>query len=106
MLRKLGPESIEDIAAVNALYRPGPMQNIDTFIKRKKGQERVSYPDDSLIPILQNTYGIIVYQEQIMQVASKMAGFSLGQADILRRAISKKKKTSWMRNVVILCKEP
>lgn len=92
VLRKLGPESIEDIAAVNALYRPGPMQNIDTFIKRKKGQERVSYPDDSLIPILQNTYGIIVYQEQIMQVASKMAGFSLGQADILRRAISKKKK--------------
>ncbi|OTN77172.1 hypothetical protein A5886_002268 [Enterococcus sp. 8G7_MSG3316] len=92
VLRKLGPESIEDIAAVNALYRPGPMQNIDTFIKRKKGQEPVAYPDDSLIPILKNTYGIIVYQEQIMQVASKMAGFSLGQADILRRAISKKKK--------------
>lgn len=92
VLRKLGPESIEDIVAVNALYRPGPMQHIDTFIKRKKGQEPVVYPDDSLIPILKNTYGIIVYQEQIMQVASKMAGFSLGQADILRRAISKKKK--------------
>lgn len=92
VLRKLGPESIEDIAAVNALYRPGPMQNIDMFIKRKKGQEPVVYPDDSLKPILKNTYGIIVYQEQIMQVASKMAGFTLGQADILRRAISKKKK--------------
>jgi DNA polymerase-3 subunit alpha len=92
VLRKLGPESIEDIAAVNALYRPGPMQNIDTFIRRKKGQEKVVYPDATLVPILQNTYGIIVYQEQIMQVASKMAGFSLGQADILRRAISKKKK--------------
>lgn len=92
VLRKLGPESIEDIAAVNALYRPGPMQNIDTFIRRKKGQEKVVYPDAALVPILQNTYGIIVYQEQIMQVASKMAGFSLGQADILRRAISKKKK--------------
>ncbi|MCG6528081.1 DNA polymerase III subunit alpha, partial [Vibrio parahaemolyticus] len=68
------------------------MQNIDTFIRRKKGQEKVVYPDAALVPILQNTYGIIVYQEQIMQVASKMAGFSLGQADILRRAISKKKK--------------
>ena len=92
VLRKLGPTSIEDIAAVNALYRPGPMQNIDLFIRRKKGQEVIDYPDKSLEPILRNTYGIIVYQEQIMQVAAKMAGFSLGQADILRRAISKKKK--------------
>ncbi|EOL41860.1 DNA polymerase III subunit alpha [Enterococcus phoeniculicola] len=92
VLRKLGPTDIEDIAAVNALYRPGPMQNIDTFIRRKKGQEPIHYPEESLKEILSNTYGIIVYQEQIMQVASKMAGFSLGQADILRRAISKKKK--------------
>lgn len=92
VLRKLGPTSIEDIAAVNALYRPGPMQNIDLFIRRKKGQEPIEYPDPSLKPILENTYGVIVYQEQIMQVAAKMAGFSLGQADILRRAISKKKK--------------
>lgn len=93
VLRRLEPESIEDIAAVNALYRPGPMQNIDAFIKRKKGLEKVYYPDESLRPILANTYGIMVYQEQIMQVASKLAGFTLGQADILRRAISKKKKT-------------
>ncbi|MGM0124626.1 DNA polymerase III subunit alpha [Enterococcus sp. AZ194] len=92
VLRKLGPTTIEDIAAVNALYRPGPMQNIDAFVRRKKGQEPINYLDDSLKEILSNTYGIIVYQEQIMQVASKMAGFSLGQADILRRAISKKKK--------------
>ncbi|GCF95754.1 DNA-directed DNA polymerase [Enterococcus florum] len=92
VLRKLGPTSIEDIAAVNALYRPGPMQNIDHFIARKKGKEPINYPETALQPILENTYGIIVYQEQIMQVAAKMAGFSLGQADILRRAISKKKK--------------
>lgn len=94
VLRRLGPETIEDIAAVNALYRPGPMQNIDTFISRKKGKETIHYPDDSLMPILKNTYGVIVYQEQIMQIAAKMAGFSLGQSDILRRAISKKKKKS------------
>ena len=92
VLRRLGPENIEDIAAVNALYRPGPMQNIDTFIRRKQGKEKITYPDPSLAPILANTYGVMVYQEQIMQVASQMAGFTLGQADILRRAISKKKK--------------
>lgn len=92
VLRRLHPENIEDIAAVNALYRPGPMQNIDTFIRRKQGKEKITYPDEHLQPILENTYGIMVYQEQIMQVASQMAGFTLGQADILRRAISKKKK--------------
>ena len=92
VLRKLGPTSIEDIASVNALYRPGPMENIDTFVKRKKGQEAIVYPQDSLKEILGYTYGVIVYQEQVMQVASKMAGFSLGEADILRRAISKKSK--------------
>ena len=94
VLRRLGPENIEEIAAVNALYRPGPMQNIEHYIQRKKGKEAVSYPDDSLQEILQNTYGIMVYQEQVMQVAAKMAGFSLGQADILRRAIGKKKKAA------------
>lgn len=92
VLRKLQPTSIEDIAAVNALYRPGPMENIDLFIRRKHGQETVIYPDPILEDILKNTYGVIVYQEQIMQVASAMAGFTLGQADILRRAVSKKKK--------------
>ena len=92
VLRRLQPHSIEDIAAVNALYRPGPMQNIDAFILRKQGKEPIHYPVPALASILKNTYGIMVYQEQIMQVASKMAGFTLGQADILRRAISKKKK--------------
>lgn len=92
VLRKLQPTSIEDIASVNALYRPGPMENIDLFIKRKHGKAPISYPHENLKSILDVTYGIIVYQEQIMQVASKMAGFTLGQADILRRAISKKEK--------------
>ncbi|MGY3777622.1 DNA polymerase III subunit alpha [Isobaculum melis] len=92
VLRKLGPTSIEDVAAVNALYRPGPMENIDLFIRRKKGLEPIAYPHDSLKDILGVTYGVMVYQEQIMQIAAKMAGFTLGQADILRRAISKKKK--------------
>lgn len=92
VLRRLKPDSFELIAAVNALYRPGPMENIDHFIKRRFGQEPVSYPDESVKPILQSTYGIIVYQEQVMQVASVMGGFTLGQADLLRRAMSKKKK--------------
>lgn len=92
VLKKVSPNSFEEVAAVNALYRPGPMENIDTYVKRKNGLEPITYPDDSVKDILSNTYGIIVYQEQVMQVANKLAGFSLGQADILRRAVSKKKK--------------
>ena len=91
VLRRLHPEQFEDIALVNALYRPGPMQNIDEVVKRKANREALTYPDDSLKDILEPTYGVIVYQEQVMLVAAKMAGFSLGQADILRRAMSKKK---------------
>ena len=90
VLKKLQPTNLEDIAAVNALYRPGPMEQIDTFIKRKHGQEVVKYPHPILESILQSTYGVMVYQEQVMQVTSEMAGFTLGQADILRRAIGKK----------------
>lgn len=93
VLTQLHPETFELIVAVNALYRPGPMENIDTFIKRKKGQEPVSYPDESLKDILGVTYGILIYQEQVMQVASKMASFSYGEADLLRRAMSKKKQS-------------
>lgn len=93
VLTQLHPETFELIVAVNALYRPGPMENIDTFIKRKKGQEPVSYPDESLKDIVGVTYGILVYQEQVMQVASKMASFSYGEADLLRRAMSKKKQS-------------
>ncbi len=91
VLRKLQPTSFEDVAAVNALYRPGPMNNIDEFIARKHGKSRITYPEPSLKNILAPTYGIMVYQEQVMQVASAMGGFSLGQADLLRRAMSKKK---------------
>lgn len=93
VLRKLKPSRFEDIVAVNALYRPGPMENIPTFINRKHGTEAVTYPHRDLEPILENTYGVIVYQEQIMQIAATLAGFSLGEADLLRRAVSKKKKS-------------
>ncbi|WP_143463504.1 DNA polymerase III subunit alpha [Levilactobacillus enshiensis] len=92
VLRQLRPDSFELVAAVNALYRPGPMENIDTFIRRKDGQEQVNYAAPALKPILGPTYGVLVYQEQVMQVASVMGGFTLGQADLLRRAMSKKKK--------------
>lgn len=90
VLRQLHPETFELVVAVNALYRPGPMENIDHFIARKKGKEPVTYPAQALEPILGPTFGIIVYQEQVMRVASVMGGFSLGKADILRRAMSKK----------------
>ena len=90
-LKKLHPDNIEDIIAMNSLYRPGPMQFIDSFIKRKHGQEKIEYPHPLLEKILKNTYGIIVYQEQVMQVAQVIAGYSLAQADILRKAMGKKK---------------
>ena len=93
VLRRLEPSSMEDIAAVNALYRPGPMEQIDTFIKRKKGVLPIVYPHESLSEILSVTYGVMAYQEQVMQVAARMGGYTLGQADILRRAIGKKQKS-------------
>lgn len=92
VLKKLAPTHFEDIVAVNALYRPGPMEQIDTYIARKKGEEAVIYPHPDLSDILDVTYGVMVYQEQVMKVASKIAGYSLAEADILRRAISKKIK--------------
>ncbi len=103
VLVSLHPDSFEDIVAVNALYRPGPLENIPHFIARKHGQEAINIPDPSLEPILGSTYGILVYQEQVMQVASVMAGFSLGEADLLRRAMSKKKRHTMesMRNKFI-----
>jgi DNA polymerase-3 subunit alpha len=90
-LRQVGPDCIEDIIAILALYRPGPMQFIPLFTKRKHGQEEVVYDHELLEDILKETYGIIVYQEQIQQAAQRLAGFSLGQGDILRRAMGKKK---------------
>jgi DNA polymerase-3 subunit alpha len=92
ILTQLRPTEFEDIVAVNALYRPGPMENIPDYIARKHGKAKVEYPHSDLKPILERTYGVIVYQEQIMKIASAIAGFSLGEADILRRAVSKKKK--------------
>ena len=92
VLARLKPSSFEDIVAVNALYRPGPMENITQFIERKHGLAPIDYHHPDLKDILESTYGVIVYQEQIMQIASKLAGFSLGEADLLRRAVSKKKK--------------
>ena len=90
VLKDMQPTVFEDLVAVLALYRPGPMEQIPHFINRKKGTEIVQYPHASLQKILEPTYGILVYQEQVMQAASEMAGFTLGEADILRRAIGKK----------------
>jgi len=91
-LRMLKPTCIEDLIAMNALYRPGPMENIPSFVRRKHGEEPITYPHPSLEPILSNTYGIMVYQEQIMQIAQVLAGYSLAEADLLRRAMGKKKR--------------
>ncbi|MCS7082608.1 MAG: DNA polymerase III subunit alpha [Bacteroidota bacterium] len=90
-LRELKPTCIDDLIAMNALYRPGPMDYIPVYIRRKHGLEPVEYLHPMLEPILRPTYGIAVYQEQIMRIAQVMAGYSLGQADLLRRAMGKKK---------------
>ncbi len=91
-MKDLKPTSIEDLIAMNALYRPGPMDFIPTFINRKQGREKTEYPHPMLEELLKPTHGIMVYQEQIMQTAQIMAGFSLGAADLLRRAMGKKQK--------------
>lgn len=93
VLRKLQPEKFEDIIAVNALYRPGPLGSgmVDDFIERRHGRQKITYLFPELEPILQETYGVIVYQEQVMKIASAIAGYSLGESDLLRRAMGKKK---------------
>ncbi len=91
-LRKLKPTSIHDLVAMNALYRPGPMENIPDFIDRKHGKKKSEYIHPKLESVLKETYGVIVYQEQVMKIASEIAGLSLAQADILRRAMGKKDK--------------
>ncbi|AVF06064.1 MULTISPECIES: DNA polymerase III subunit alpha [Devosia] len=91
-LMDLKPDRIEDLIAMNALYRPGPMDNIPSFINRKHGTEEVVYPHPALSEVLDETYGIIVYQEQVMQIAQLLSGYSLGEADMLRRAMGKKIK--------------
>ncbi|MBU3593504.1 DNA polymerase III subunit alpha [Polynucleobacter sp. 71A-WALBACH] len=91
MLREAKPDRFEDIIALVALYRPGPMDLIPDFIERKHGRQKVEYPDPRIEPVLQETYGIMVYQEQVMQMAQMIGGYSLGGADMLRRAMGKKK---------------
>ncbi|MEM7564878.1 MAG: DNA polymerase III subunit alpha, partial [Pseudomonadota bacterium] len=93
LIRRLQPDSFEDIIALVALFRPGPLQSgmVDDFIDRKHGRARVEYPHPALEPILQPTYGVILYQEQVMQIAQVLAGYTLGGADMLRRAMGKKK---------------
>jgi len=92
VLRKLKPDTFEDIIAVVALYRPGPMDNIPSYIRRKHGEEKPDYLDPTLEGILKETFGIMIYQEQVMQIAQTLAGFTLGSADLLRRAMGKKIK--------------
>ncbi|MFY0519371.1 DNA polymerase III subunit alpha [Lysinibacillus sp. UGB7] len=91
-LKQISPTKFEDIIAINALYRPGPMEFISTYAKRKHGLEKITYLHPLLEPILKETYGIIIYQEQILRIAQVYAGFTVGEADLLRRAIGKKKR--------------
>jgi DNA polymerase-3 subunit alpha len=93
LIRRLQPDTFEDIVALVALFRPGPLQSgmVDDFIARKKGEAEIEYPHPELEPILKPTYGIILYQEQVMQIAQVLAGYTLGGADMLRRAMGKKK---------------
>lgn len=103
LIKRLQPDCFEEIVALVALFRPGPLQSgmVDDFIDRKHGRAKVVYPHPSLAPILQPTYGVILYQEQVMQIAQVMAGYSLGGADILRRAMGKKKPEEMAKQRVI-----
>ncbi|MDR1835834.1 MAG: DNA polymerase III subunit alpha [Fusobacteriaceae bacterium] len=100
VLTRLRPDRFEDIIAVLALYRPGPLGSgmVEDFISCRHGETEIKYPDDSLKDILEETYGVILYQEQVMKIASKMAGYSLGEADILRRAMGKKDVNTMKKN--------
>ena len=90
VLRKMKPDSIEELTALISLYRPGPMGNIPDYVERKWGRQEISYPHPKLETILKETYGIIIYQEQVMEIAKVLSGFTLGDADLLRRAMGKK----------------
>lgn len=98
LLQRARPDRFEDLIALVALYRPGPMDLIPDFIERKHGK-RVDYLDPRLQPILGPTYGIMIYQEQVMQIAQVIGGYSLGGADLLRRAMGKRKWRKWHSNV-------
>jgi DNA polymerase-3 subunit alpha len=97
VLKKARPGRIEELIALNALYRPGAMEHIDAFVENKSGRRPIEYPLPELEPVLKETYGVPVYQEQVMQMAQVVAGFSLGQADILRRAMGKKKPEEMLK---------
>ncbi len=101
MLKDARPTRIEDLFALNAMFRPGPMENIPTFCARKHGKEEVSYPHPLLEPVLAETYGVMVYQEQVMLAAQKLAGYSLGSADILRKAMGKKNADEMARQRLV-----
>lgn len=96
-IRELRPQNVRELAAMVALYRPGPMDHIPTYINRKHGRDPIEYPHPWLEPILKETYGVIVYQDQVLKVVQALAGFSLGKADILRRAMGKKKPEEMKR---------
>ncbi|MCL2214417.1 MAG: DNA polymerase III subunit alpha [Treponema sp.] len=100
ILKQTKPTSVEDLIALNAMYRPGPMQNIPRFVDSKNGRTPITYPDPSLESVLKETYGVIVYQEQVMEVARIIAGYSIGQADLLRRAMGKKEKETLDREKI------
>ena len=97
------PERLEDLCALNALYRPGPIQGgmVTDFIERKHGRKPVTYLLPVIEPLLDETYGVILYQEQVMQIANVVAGFSLGEADLLRRAMGKKKLRRWSNSASV-----
>ena len=103
---RIRPNSLEDLTAINALYRPGPLGSgmVDDFIDRKHGRKAMAYEVESLAPILKDTYGVILYQEQVMQIARELAGYSLGQADLLRRAMGKKKPEEMAKHRAIFVK--
>lgn len=105
LARKLKPSTFTDIAAMVALYRPGPMQFIDEFVSNKLNRAKIKYPHEDLKPVLEETYGIAVFQEQCLQIANVMAGYSLGEADILRKAIGKKKKALMAKEKIKFLKQ-
>ena len=104
LLRDARPDCLEDLIALNALYRPGPMDLIPDYIACKHGEKEVHYPDPRLEPVLKETYGIMVYQEQVMRVAQIIGGYSLGGADLLRRAMGKKQVEEMKRQRVVFVK--
>ncbi|MFQ7079477.1 MAG: DNA polymerase III subunit alpha, partial [Christensenellaceae bacterium] len=95
-MKELQPNCLEDLIAGISLYRPGPMDFIPTYIRNKNHPEKIVYDTPLLEPILKNSYGVIIYQEQVMQIFQKLAGYSLGQADLVRRAMAKKHKDELM----------